>query len=426
MLEQTSNTLCPLPWIHLEATQLGEVRPCCMWEGEALGKVVDFKNQDFQNHPILKKVRCQMLQGKRPEGCKKCFLMEDTGDGSPRTHEVCEHPEHSYDTILEDGTIESKLTYTNFRFNAICNLACRMCGPWASTKWNVDFDRIHSDENLNHSYYRVNTAVESQQIYEELGKHLYELTEIHFAGGEPLIVEEHYKILNKLIDSRRSGIKICYNTNVTTLRFKNYDVLSMWKAFVELGNTIQIDLSLDAVGKAAEYIRYGCSWNEVDSVIRQLLEFRSYYPHSVKLFVCPTVSILNVFRYIELFKYCIEVGLFDSNNIYLIAINNYVTSPPWYDLRILPTSQKLSVKSNLEEFLGNYKRLDTYIKSTINFMQGTVPDAKWHEKEFYKYTKRLDLLRNQNFIEVNPEFEGWFNFLDRKYYNEFIRDWKTV
>ena len=423
MLEQTSSsvtTLCPLPWIHLEATQLGEIRPCCMWEGEPLGKVEEFGKQDFQNHPTLKEVRCQMIAGKKPVGCSKCFLMEKTGGQSPRTWEKSIQTGCTYKCLDATGTVESKLLYTNFRFNAICNLACRMCGPWASTRWNSEFNKIHEgEEGISAANYKTNDQEQSKAIYEELSRPLSSLTKIHFAGGEPLLNVEHYQLLDSIIELRRTGVQLSYNTNATVLQFGKWNVIEQWKKFLDLSrsNKLQIALSLDAVGPAGEYIRYGSRWSEIEEVVKRLVQLQKIYKDQVDIPVCPTVSILNVYRFPELIRWSISRG------IYVGPINNFVVSPPWYDLRILPESQKRQIKLVLEEQRGESECLDAYIDSTISFMQETVPDTKWHQKEFYKYTKRLDILRNQNFLDINPEFEVWYNFLDRRYRKEVLDNW---
>lgn len=422
MSEQiSSNTLCPLPWIHLEATQLGEVRPCCMWEGKPLGRVEDFGKVDFQSHPILKEVRCQMIAGKKPAGCSKCFLMEKAGGQSPRTGEGYKRPTLDYKDV--------RLEYTNFRFNATCNLACRMCGPWASTRWNSEFDKIHQGEGIDHTVYPVNSEKQAKLIYEELDRNFDSIKEYQFAGGEALLVDYHYKLLERIVSEKKSGIHIRYNTNGTLLKLKNYDVLKLWKQCLELGNTFQVDLSLDAIESAAEYIRYGCTWQTIEQNIQQIEDLRQEWENQRKhwerefiVCICPTVSILNVYRFPDLLRWGIQKKII-TEDLQYVTINNFVTSPPWYDLRILPDSQKHQIGLALEEQKGQYKCLDAYIDSTINFMQGTVPDAKWHQKEFYKYTKRLDILRNQNFLDINPEFEVWYNFLDRRYRKEVLDNW---
>ncbi len=66
-------------------------------------------------------------------------------------------------------------------------------------------------------------------------------------------MEEHYRILNILIEKKLTHISIRYITNFTQLKFKNYDVLELWKHF----ENIEVGASIDAEGDHTEYIRKG-------------------------------------------------------------------------------------------------------------------------------------------------------------------------
>ena len=91
---------------------------------------------------------------------------------------------------------------------------------------------------------------------------------IHFAGGEPLITDEHYKVLEKLIERGRTDITIRYSTNFNQLKYKKYDVIEMWKHFKH----IQLMTSLDDYGDRYNYIRNGGEWNNVIENYKKLKE----------------------------------------------------------------------------------------------------------------------------------------------------------
>jgi sulfatase maturation enzyme AslB (radical SAM superfamily) len=85
-------------------------------------------------------------------------------------------------------------------------------------------------------------------MWEQMQEHIPYLEQIYFAGGEPLIMEEHYRILKELVKREMFNVKLIYNTNFSRLNLKDEDVLDYWKLF----NNVSIGASLDAMGPRAE------------------------------------------------------------------------------------------------------------------------------------------------------------------------------
>ena len=88
----TSKSFCPLPWAHLATHPHGSVTLCCESEqiqraSEARDNPKEFKtlhteNYNFNrihNNDNFNKIRVQMLDGKRPEVCTRCWDKEDAG-----------------------------------------------------------------------------------------------------------------------------------------------------------------------------------------------------------------------------------------------------------------------------------------------------------------------------------------------------------
>jgi hypothetical protein len=83
---------CVLPWISLEASPIGTVRPCCLADDE----IVDNAGQKFQllsttfadiqssNH--MQSLRQEFLAGKQPATCRRCWAEEAAGRTSKRMH----------------------------------------------------------------------------------------------------------------------------------------------------------------------------------------------------------------------------------------------------------------------------------------------------------------------------------------------------
>jgi hypothetical protein len=115
-------------------------------------------------------------------------------------------------------------------------------------------------------------------------KFIGDVQEIYFAGGEPLIMDEHYIILEKLIAAGRTDVILRYNTNFSHIQFKKWDLVKLWAPFINCAKNpkgrVQLFASLDAVGPVAELARHGTVWENVYNNIET----------AIKLFEKPCIS----------------------------------------------------------------------------------------------------------------------------------------
>ena len=406
--------ICPLPWSHLMIQPNGNIQPCCMTPTETpIGNTKVNSLEEVWNGDELKTIRREMLNGIRPSMCSRCYLMEDTGVISPRQSALNRHGKN-LETLVKDTNIETGhndtfvLKYWDFRFSNICNFKCRMCGTFASSKWVDDEIALHGrvvTEGL------VDIRSDSKvEIFDYIDRFINDVEEIYFAGGEPLIMDEHYIILEKLIKAGRTNVDIRYNTNFSHIKFKKWNLEKLWKPFIDDKNgKVSVMVSLDAVGELSELARHGTNWNELYNNIKSTIGT------GVHIFISPTISILNVFELPKLFDTIRELGVSPHN----IIFNNFLTEPHHFDIRIL--SEEL--KSELIDKLLNYKnqlpndaykfKLSYCVDSCINFFNNKL-DVEQHEievrrRELFRVTTILDIRRNENFIKVNPQYENWFN-----------------
>jgi organic radical activating enzyme len=164
------------------------------------------------------------------------------------------------ESTKDDGTVDDlNLIHWDFRFSNICNQSCRTCGIEFSSQWHGDYIKLWNlgpDKQPE----KIKKIWRDVDAFEQDFEELFDKVEyIHFAGGEPLITDEHYKVLERLIDRGRTDITIRYSTNFNQLQYKKYDVVEMWKHFKH----IQLIASLDDCGDRYNYIRNGGGWKEV-------------------------------------------------------------------------------------------------------------------------------------------------------------------
>jgi radical SAM protein with 4Fe4S-binding SPASM domain len=413
----TKKTFCILPWNHLNVQPNGDVYPCCMAPyGETIGNTKNDTLEEIWNGKDMKGIRKQMLKGERPHLCNRCFLIEDSGLTSPRyTHNRMfekDIEEAVSKTDPETGEYsEFKLKYWDFRWSNICNFKCRMCGVYSSSKWYEEAKELHNDAVGNNGVIQFNSE-SKEDIFEMVDKFIHEVEEIYFAGGEPLVMEEHYLVLEKLIAAGRTDVRLRYNTNFSHLKFKKWDLFGMWQKFIDdpKGN-IQLFASLDAVGKLAEVIRNGTKWDKVYQNVKRCRDA------NMEVHFSPTVSLLNMFFIDELVDVANELNI-DPDKL---NVNNLLTSPPWYDIRIMPAYLKKELLDKLQDYYLNrapnkYKGVFEHgLKSWKTFIDSDFPgDLESAEKRLVYNTLYLDGNRNENFLEVNPQFTQWFEDIKSK------------
>ena len=122
-------------------------------------------------------------------------------------------------------------------------------------------------------------------MWEQLIPHLDYVEQIYFAGGEPLMMAEHYNILDELERRGRFDVRLIYNTNFTQVKLKDRTVFDYWKRF----KNVAVGASLDDQHGRAEYIRKGTDRHQV---IANRAEMIRVCPN-VDFYISPTLSLMN-------------------------------------------------------------------------------------------------------------------------------------
>lgn len=390
------NSLCIYPWIHFYINPQGLVGTCCEFnENFPIGHVNDGNLSEIANNKKMRTVRMQMLANQRPEICSNCWKKEDNGIRSSRQSVNSTHSKYlnlTKDT-LEDGTVNNfKLRHLDFRASNICNLKCRMCSGKFSS-------RIAQEES---DLYNFNQFIELKLDPSEISntmsfieEEINNLDSIYFAGGEPLIMDEHYQILDLLIKHQRTDIDISYNTNLTKLQYKNKKVIDYWKQF----SNVSVGASIDLIGAPAEYVRSGCSYPEIES------NYHAIKDH-VRFAITSTVSIFNAFNLPDLQKHWINNLGVDAKRIML----NILVNPSHQSLQVLPRSFKdLAVeKINTHiKWLSTVSGTDKLILSWQDVLKYINADDQSHLlTEFFRLNDDKDCCRKEKFENVFPEYAG--------------------
>ena len=214
---------CILPWMHLYADVIGKYYLCCHVDNKPEFVVATYKDDisTIFNNDKYKSARKQFLSNTCPKECKKaCYDVEELGGESNRqqVNKRFDNLANLQKYTKDDGSIANTPIYLDIRFGNKCNFKCRICGPYASSAWFKDSNKINDFKHYPRQLQDYYT--DSPDFWAYLDKIKNSLKHFYFAGGEPLIMEGHYKLLNWLIDNNKTDVELTYNTNLSTLTYK--------------------------------------------------------------------------------------------------------------------------------------------------------------------------------------------------------------
>jgi hypothetical protein len=385
---------CVLPWISLEASPIGTVRPCCLADDEIVdnnGKKFMLATADFvhiQNSHHMQSLREEFLAGRRPETCRKCWNEEDAGRTSKRMHTL-DRLKHSLKD--EDWNTDAKsLMFLDLKLGNICNLKCRICGSWSSSQFAAEEISFlpRAEQKSSHAYQMLRAGAwpkENDHFWQQIDTVLDDIRYIEFTGGEPFMIDQHFDMLQGIVDRGIAHqVEIHYNTNGTWFPDRGPGI---WKQF----KTVEIAFSIDDIGTRFEYQRSNASWGTVKDNINRFRIMRESMPN-LQLQCCTTVNVFNV-RYLD--EVALWIALQDFDFVYWNMMHD-----AWYfSISRLPITAKQLIADYLttcdapEQFRAEFGRI-------IDFMnRGESSDGA----ETQQQIRRLDQRRQQDLKKTAPE-----------------------
>lgn len=392
---------CVLPWVSLEASPIGTVRPCCLADNEILndsGEKFSLLTADFaaiQNSQDMRTLREQFLAGEAPQTCRKCWNEERAGRKSKRMHTL-DRMKHM--GISEEWTADAKpLMFLDLKLGNICNLKCRICGSWSSSQFAAEeiAQLPPEQKKQSHAYTMLKAGAwpqENTQFWDQIDQHLNDIRYIEFTGGEPFLIQEHFDMLQGMVD-RGLGreVEIHYNTNGTVYPEHAPEI---WQHF----KTVEIAFSIDDLGARFEYQRTNAEWDAVVNNINRFRALRERYPN-IQLQCCSTVNVFNI-RYIDQLAGWIAAQDFD------FVYWNMMHDAWYFSIATLPESAKVDLILHLEsadvpeQWRGEFDRICDFMR------QGASTDGFMLKMKIAD----LDRKRNQDFNTVAPEMAQLINY----------------
>jgi MoaA/NifB/PqqE/SkfB family radical SAM enzyme len=380
---------CILPWISIEATPMGTTRPCCLAKHEIPG--IDLKKhtlEDAFRSEYMDNMRRAFSQGTKPGQCESCWIEEDAGKKSKREYmlEKFRHIEVDY-----NNTKGESLQFLDLKLGNICNLKCRICGTWSSSKWGQEeLDYYNPDLKGNSQIKDWLKAGQwprtSRKFWEQVDELLPQIKYFEFTGGEPFLIKQHFDLLERAVKKGYAkNIDVHYNTNTTKFP-KQYE---LWKHFKH----VQIAFSVDNTEERFEYERYGAKWRTCNKTIDSIHELRDSGEYRMETQLCATWNIQNIYYLDDVLAWA------DTKNFNSIHFN--LMHDPWeMAISNIPKNARAELMLYLQKCQVKHEKYAQDIDSLKKIiMKSKQADAQ----DLHNKLRRTDLYRNQNFAKSHSK-----------------------
>jgi MoaA/NifB/PqqE/SkfB family radical SAM enzyme len=388
-----------LPWISIETSPIGTARPCCLAREEITndsGVKYDLNKDNLEtiyHSEYMQNLRRQFRAGERPETCKLCWDEEAAGRTSKRIHSRVRLKE-LYTQVDWSNDDPDQLWFLDLKLGNICNLKCRICGSWSSSKWaaeELDYMPEGSDKKQHIAYQWLKQGSwprnPETNFWDNLKQLLPNIKYLEFTGGEPWLIEEHFDLLKYAVENNYSkNIDIHYNTNATQMP-DEFDA-EIWREF----GRVDIAFSIDNVGARFEYERYGAKWELANKII-DYVHYSQASMSNITTQLCFTINVQNVYYLDELLEWA-NTKPFGS--IYF----NMMHSPDHMSVQQMTAAAQEVVLNKLKTTFWKSSKYQQEIDNVIKFIElGPGSDGQ----EFLEKMQRTDTYRRQNFKDTHPE-----------------------
>lgn len=421
LLNKTSKTFCLHPFTGLATREDGSVKACC--RSHPVGNIQEQSLEEIWNNDTMCRIRKQVLNGERPKECEPCFSLEDQGVESLRQRHINgvipEARINLYPTALDklndDYTMPFEFPTMEIKLNNLCNLKCRMCNPTDSTSWNdwAQVEEFYDKEknfiadnvrklNLVRKPY-LDKFEDNPNWWNSFEKLLPYFRRVEFAGGEPLMDPQHYRILD-MLKPYGHQIEIKYATNGTTLGIsKGRTVHDYWPHF----KSVAVNVSIDGIDESYSYIRGNGNWLDVVNNIKEIQQIKNIS----RVVGAVAVQVSNVLILDQMIEEFLD-------NLGIVFYTNMVNYPTVLSVQTLPNELKVLAINKLKtvrEKVPTFKLVKehpileqiTYkqIDSVINYILAKNLNHLWTDT--VEFNRRLDQTREQSFTDVTPEFKNY-------------------
>lgn len=442
-----SPTFCALPWLHLSSRPDGKMRTCCTSNASSVqdpnsnikigggevgvvrteaGLPANFNTTSLEeawNSSYMKNVRTTMLRGEKPASCLKCYKEEEAGHLSKRNWET-EYwgKRFNLDELVAEtsaeGVIPPKIRYIDLRMGSKCQLACVMCSPHDSTGWIKDWNAVYpqmqnerlkntsgwDNKGQNHGA-SYNWHKNNPKFWNDLYDQIPNMYQLYFAGGESLIIEEHYDLLEECIKrGYAKNIELRYNSNAVEWRD---DLFDLWAQF----KRVRFHYSIDAYGEQNDYMRYPSVWQHQEEVFWKL----DNTAPQVEITTATTLTALNIAYIPEFLKWKVDQQFKKINPWPLGAggINmHFAYWPPQLNVKVLPFDVKAQITAKYENEL--YPWMEENWQRFTGVVEAGITKEQWLAAAYgiNRYKGIIKFMNSEDWSARLPETREYINLVN--------------
>jgi len=423
--ESPSKSFCVLPWMHLFADENGVIYPCCRSVGTKLPNVSEQDGRphrvqddggiaDGWNSAYMRKLRRDMMEGLRPEPCARCYMYEDLGVRSHRQSQNERYLKQIAGLLARtdrDGRAPLDLRTVDLRLGNLCNLRCRMCSPQSSKALIQEWAELHGVPS-DHQYFEQLRHLDwfaQPTFWQIFEKHTADIERLHFAGGEPLLIDQMFDFLERLIElGRAKDIMISYNTNLTVLPTR---VFELWPHF----RSVRVTVSVDGFDEVNSLIRYPSRWATLDRNLKTLDAEAERLNCTGGLGLNTTVQLYNIFHLDKFIEYtACSFDHFEAPNLSILSF------PEHFNIQVLPLEMKRQAEDRLRRFTERFatqwpaRWQQAALPALLAAIDGVIQHMFSADRsdllpEFRRWSLHQDRFRGQNLLEVIPELAPLFD-----------------
>lgn len=377
---EVSRTFCILPFVAMHVNPLGGLRPCCMFDNQAI-------HDQFSNYPEwrqrgLTDLKTNLLSGTRDPRCQVCWQQEDSGAPSHRQrHNDIYQQDVREISRTQDLSLDRPLRMLHLDFDNLCNLRCIMCSPTLSSSLQSEIASNREAWQL----WQPHVARPSQPWHEserfaQLLAEMHTVEEIFVTGGEPLMNPGMLRMIDTVDMSHKI---LTVTTNGTRVNDHILDLLSRPRQ-------LHVMISLEGVGEHNDYIRAGSDWNEIQRNI-ELLQTLTNWRYD-GLGINHTLQITSAWTLPGLIEWCLERDLD-------LSINPLI-NPRQLHVSGMRDEWRMHLIDQLREIRDRpavqVSKSRPWIDSTIRYLSDIQHDPAV-TTDFFAYVDMLDQLRATDF-----------------------------
>ena len=391
-----SDNFCMIPWTSVMIDPSSRVTPCCE-STLVLGDCSKNSLEQIWNSNVTKQLRKDMLAGKKIKSCERCYIKESLGRDTLRKSVNRRFINKVYKIEATDNHGYCKdfsLNYLDARFNNLCNLSCRSCSHGQSSSWYQPALYIGSIDKSEKAFKIA--GKNTHDIFNQVMGHIESLSSIYFAGGEPMMIDQFYKLVEELDARGRHDVELVYNINMTKSSLAGKSIFDVWKNFKK----ISIGASLDGEHKRGEYLRCGQDWSDVIKFRKELLAKRP----DIDFYISATTSILNVLHLPDFHRSWVDQALIAPEDFNL----QILFEPKYLRVDHAPDYLKNLIREKYAQHLEWLTPRDPVGRATYCFesiLSYLDIETEFDAIDFWNNITQLDNYYGQNLISTFPELK---------------------